>query len=362
MRSTIWILILLGMAAPTHSETWRIRSDGLGDAPTIQAGIDSAAVGDTVLVAAGTFAGAGNRDLDFGGKDLTVKSEGGASTTTIDCGGSPAEPHRAFDLHGGETSSARIEGFTIARGWASGGDPDGHGGAIRCTGASATITHCVFSGNHCDQSGGAISIMNGVDLTIIDSELVGNESASSGGALSCAGSSVTLEGCIIAGNRFGGIFCDNSTMEIRRTTVAANDHETTGGGLFGLAGVDVTFVESILWGNCCPFLNSSDAFIQISGTLAFLCSDADPSRIFTAGTATATYDLDTITAVPIFCGASDCAEAPSASGDYSLDAASPCLAANSPCGSRMGARDIGCTINSIREASWGRMKSAYRTH
>jgi len=40
----------LVVASPLWSRTWEITLDGLGDAPTIQAGIDSAAAGDTVLV------------------------------------------------------------------------------------------------------------------------------------------------------------------------------------------------------------------------------------------------------------------------------------------------------------------------
>jgi len=35
------------------SRTWYVRNDGTGDAPTIQAAVDSAAAGDTVLIGLG---------------------------------------------------------------------------------------------------------------------------------------------------------------------------------------------------------------------------------------------------------------------------------------------------------------------
>lgn len=52
------LLLAATLVAPqsTSARTWYINPDGSGDAPTIQAGVDSAAAGDTVLVGVGTHA------------------------------------------------------------------------------------------------------------------------------------------------------------------------------------------------------------------------------------------------------------------------------------------------------------------
>jgi hypothetical protein len=52
----IVLLLLLLIASRLESRTWFIKVDGSGDAPTIQAGVDSAASGDTVLAGPGVFA------------------------------------------------------------------------------------------------------------------------------------------------------------------------------------------------------------------------------------------------------------------------------------------------------------------
>ena len=49
------------------------------DQPTIQAAIDAAATGDTVLVSSGTY----TEQIDFRGKAIAVASESGPATTAI---------------------------------------------------------------------------------------------------------------------------------------------------------------------------------------------------------------------------------------------------------------------------------------
>ena len=73
-----------------------VHPDGTGDFPTIQAALDAAGQGDVIELADGTFTGDGNRDIDYLGKAITVRSENGPENCIIDLGGSPAEPHWGF--------------------------------------------------------------------------------------------------------------------------------------------------------------------------------------------------------------------------------------------------------------------------
>jgi len=102
--------------------------------PTIQAGIDASVDGDTVLVADGTYAGAGNKNLDYEGRAITIVSENGPYFTTIDCEGDG----RGFYFRNAETSFSKLDGFTITNGHAS------LGGGIRCVHSSPTIKNCIL--------------------------------------------------------------------------------------------------------------------------------------------------------------------------------------------------------------------------
>lgn len=136
--------------------------------PTIQSAIDSASVGDTIFVTAGSYSGTGNNDLDFGGKDLVLTSEDGAGATTIDCGGT----NRAFTFDGGETSAAIVDGFTLTNRSTS------DSGSVLNIVSAPTIRNCVISGNAVDNNGSAVEVSGAA--TFANCTLTGNTLGSSG--------------------------------------------------------------------------------------------------------------------------------------------------------------------------------------
>jgi hypothetical protein len=79
---------------------------------TIQEGLDVAADGDTILVASGTYTGAGNFELDFRDRSIIVRSISGATHTIVDCGGIG----RVIDFQTTRGASIALDGFTIRGG------------------------------------------------------------------------------------------------------------------------------------------------------------------------------------------------------------------------------------------------------
>jgi predicted outer membrane repeat protein len=165
-RRCSW-LVIIGLLLPTAVPATIIHVPA--DESTIQAGIDTAVDGDTVLVADGLYTGPGNRDIDSGGKTILVTSENGAEATIIDCGGTSVEPHRAFHFHKRERPQSIVRGLTIRGGYF----PWEYGGAILCEHASPTITECIFEGNVA-YHGGAIYCADSSAVRILNSLFVDN--------------------------------------------------------------------------------------------------------------------------------------------------------------------------------------------
>ena len=222
------------------------------DQPTIQAGINAASNGDTVLVAPGTY----TENIDFKGKAITVRSSGGAKVTIID-GGNLA-PVATFAS--GETLQSVLMGFTIQNGTStfnSGYD----GGGIIVSGASPTIKNNVIQNNTaCDGGGG---IATGFASPLIQSNTIRNNSQSGctggigGGGISVRGaSSVQIIGNTIENNSWsssdgGGIalFAAGSTF-IENNVILGNSSGGNGGGISMLNDASGTLiVQNLIFGN-----------------------------------------------------------------------------------------------------------------
>jgi len=250
----------------------------------IQAAIDAAETGDTVLIADGTFTGTGNKDMVYNGKTITVCSENGPAGCIIDCQNSG----RGFYFNSSEGSHSVVMGLTIKNGDAG----MGYGGAIYCDSTSPTIIRCILN-NNTARYGGAICCKNSTAV-ILDCTLTENEGTSSyggavylsdsdaeirncmffdnenrntgnfhiaeygGGAIAILSCSPTIYNCLFYDNyaykcHGGAVYIDGGSPVLTHCTFSGNDTGgvtgTHGGGVFGTGGTNAAFVNCILYGN-----------------------------------------------------------------------------------------------------------------
>ena len=325
-----------------------VEPDGSSVFPTIQAAIDIAADQDTVSLADGVFRGTGNRDIDFGGKSIVVRSGSGESEgCMIDCEGSPADPHRGFVFVSGETSSSVLQELTIQNGAAFGQGVERFGGAIYCSGSSPTIRGCILEGNSAERNGGAINLFD--SRARIEDCIIRGNGAPLGGGINSSSSSPEIIDTQITGNyaaEGGGgfrIFGQSDGLPVLSgSTIAANRSEL-GGGILCASACSLDVSNTIVWDNCAtdgPGFLLADAEARV----VLRCSDLAPGSVSLAsGAIFDTGSGDNIDLDPLFCDALDCLDAPSALGGFTLDAASPCLEGASAC-DRIGAHGQGCDV------------------
>ena len=255
---------------------------------TIQAAINAAVNGDTVVVADDTYTGAGNRDINFGGKAITVRSENGPENCIIDCQGTQAELHRGFYFQNGEDGDSVLKGFTITNGYAPRDvwyevAPDRWewvevGGGIICYYASPSIKNCKIVGNSSQWHGGGIfgyySSASIIDCTITDNKAGGygggigveygdplirrcnisSNGVATGnnrGALYFGGCNARVTNCILTGNKSQWcIVCRYSGNNIiTNCTIANNTHWAWGSGIHCREYGNATVTNCISWDN-----------------------------------------------------------------------------------------------------------------
>jgi len=183
---------------------------------TIQAALDAALDYDVVIVRNGTYTGAGNRDLDFKGKAIYLRSQNGPSHCTISADASETDRHCCFYFHSAESSRAVVDGFTIRNGR---GDSDS-GGGIHIVNASPTIT-----GNIINSNLGGILIEGGSPVisgnTITNNGRVGITVQSSFGSAMIVGNTISGHSGSTTGWHGAGIV-DSAGSFIRQNRIFSN--------------------------------------------------------------------------------------------------------------------------------------------
>jgi len=271
MRNAVFILICLALPPFCRARTITVDDDGPADFNNIQAAIDDANDGDTVEIRPGTYTGLGNRDIDFLGKAITVRSTDAndpniVATTVVDgqwiwdmdCGG-----HRGFTFRSGERRDSVLAGITITRFMAPcelmhSDEPVPAGGGIFCKDSSPTISHCILKDNlACLQDfwssfpsfGGNICCKGKCALKITHSTITAGFSSLGAGGIDCLYSSGDMEvtHCTITDNwgKFGcgGIYGDGT---ISNCIISNN----MGGDVGGISGFR-TITRCTVTGNFC---------------------------------------------------------------------------------------------------------------
>ena len=268
------------------------------DYNTIQKAIDAAWDGSTIWLADGTYIGIGNRDVDFKGKAITIRSINGPNNCIINC----QRASRAFIFNNYESATSVLQGLTVMDGNSdvggavailysspriegcvfransainggailcingnieinnctftdNRGDEYGSGGAIIVSGGQITITHCIFSANTAAGYGGAI-FAYAIDQRIDNCTFIGNICTVGGGAIHQTDGFLTATNCAVLNNStnaFGGGFRFSSyssglNISIFNCTFSGNKADFGGGGIYNHNSY-LEVSNSILWGN-----------------------------------------------------------------------------------------------------------------
>lgn len=224
------------------------------DQPTIQAGIDVAVSGDTVLVSPGIY----TETISFNGFDivlgslfLTTGDTAFIGSTVIDADSSGS----CVSLSNGESSAARLCGLTLTNGFSQ----LDFGGGINCIGASPRLDHLRI--HHCSAQfgGGMYSAASGSVVSEvlvednqafygsgggfyldesplnIENSIFRNNSGGHGGGIHCSQSNVTLTNVQLIDNTAGfggGLSCwYNSNGVLNNVIITGNTAQVSGGGL-----------------------------------------------------------------------------------------------------------------------------------
>jgi hypothetical protein len=197
--------------------------------PAIQAGIDAASNGDTILVQPGTYF----ESINFNGKNVVVASTfilnadtSLISQTVIDaeCNGS------VVTINSGESDDARLIGFTLTNGCGTDINGSMDGGGIYCENSDPVLDHLRIVNNAASGMGGGV-----------------------GGGICFRNSSAHVKNSVFinnSANRGGGIRVDNSNkLVIKKCLFKDNWALNAGAGIMFYECPGCLVTQSVFTGN-----------------------------------------------------------------------------------------------------------------
>ncbi|MBM3436443.1 MAG: T9SS type A sorting domain-containing protein [Bacteroidetes bacterium] len=187
-RNDVVVLVMVLFSLTSQAAIITVKQDGMGNYTTIQAGINAASTGDTVLVWPGTFF----ENINYNSKCITVAS---LYLTTQD------ESYIQSTIIDGSMADVCIK-------------------VINCTSVSTTIS--------------GFTVQNGFAII----------STHPAGGICIKSSYCKVEKCSIK-NNFGqvggGLYCNNSNVKLSGTIIKENHAVKAGGGLTTVAGSEMEF-------------------------------------------------------------------------------------------------------------------------
>jgi hypothetical protein len=199
--------------------------------PSIQAGIDSASPGDTVLVQPGRYV----ENIDFKGKDIVVGSMFLATQDTSYISNTIIDGHKygtVVTFNNGETEKAELCGMTVTGGYTL-YDPNqlpllivlSLGSGIDCENASPYLHHLIIDGNFTYSDGGGIHLEK--SNSVIEYCVIRNNRAPTGmgGGIYITNVNNKINNCIIENNSGAagsGIFCSHSIIVFYKVLITKN--------------------------------------------------------------------------------------------------------------------------------------------
>jgi hypothetical protein len=345
------------VAFPAGALTIRVPSQ----APTIQAGINIAGPGDSVVVAPGTYF----ENLTMR-SNITLTGESTPDATIID--GRLLAPVVSCESVVGFTLSR----LTIARGY-NAAYPGGAGIAMNFS--NGTIVDCILRDSIVGRDGGGISVVDS-QAHLERCEIRRNTALNGfdGGGVFTYRASVTILDCTIAENQAdegAGIAVSNQSNAVIRNCLIRRNTSSN----IGLAGGALIIVNSTgqvenntMVENFTPpssysvaFFNSSPSFTRnivalasghglSCGGVSITCNDVWGSggNNYTG----CTPHPSNFSSDPLFCNL--------ALLDFTLDENSPCAPDHSPAGCGLiGAFDVACGVTPVTAGTWGQVKTRF---